>query len=305
MVMLVKHKCEFEWGVGVMAKRRRATTARTIERRIKEGRGKGHFENYKPWLTIHDVPSQGIVTRVRGWKSGRLHHYLSEHFELAHHYQMEWALDVVDIREQYPLLPLEKTLFIAKKLGIRHPIDPRTKHPIVMTSDMLLTVRSDGELQSIAHSIKPSDKLNRRVLDKLQIEKYYFKDLDIEWRLITENQINYELVENVKWLHSAKVLDELAYLNNELICEMEPVLYERIINIDKPLAKLTLDLDEKMELPMGASMNAVRYLVANRLWKVDMSQRILPTQKRLEIQANHFQNWRANHEDNRISIPRR
>jgi len=196
-------------------------------------------------------------------------------------------------------------LFIAQKLGIRHPIDPKTKHPIVMTTDMLLTVRSGEEHRFIAHSIKPSAKLNRRVLDKLQIEKYYFKDLDIEWRLITENQINYELVKNVEWLHSAKVLDEMAYLNNELVCELEPVLYEWIVNIDKPLAKVTLGLDAKMDLPMGTSMNVVRYLIANRLWEVDMSRRILPTQKRLEIQTNHFQIWRAGHENNLINISRK
>lgn len=288
-----------------MAKRRQPTTAATIARRIKEGRGKGHFAEYKPWLTIHDVPSHGVVTRVLGWKSGRLHHYLSEHFELAHHYQIEWAMDVIDIREQYPLLPLEKTLFIAQKLGIRHPIDPKTKHPIVMTTDMLLTVRSGGQHSFIAHSIKPSAKLNRRVLEKLQIEKYYFEDLNIEWKLITENQINYDLVKNVGWLHSAKTLDETTYLNNELVTKMEPVLYKSITKLDKPLAKITLKIDEKMGLPMGSSMNVVRYLIANRLWEVDMSRRILPTQKRLEIQANHFQNWRDDHESNCYSISRR
>jgi hypothetical protein len=138
-----------------MSKRRQRTTAATIARRIKEGRGKGQFAEYKPWLTIHDVPSLGIVTRIPGWKSGRLHHYFSEHFELAHHYQMEWALDVIDIREQYPLLPLEKTLFIAEKLGVRHPVDPKTKHPIVMTTDMLLTIRSGEELRFVAISIVP------------------------------------------------------------------------------------------------------------------------------------------------------
>lgn len=66
----------------------------SIQRKIKEGRGQGHFSEYKPWLTVHDVPSTGVVTRILGWKSGRLHHYLSEHFELAHHYQMEWSEQV-------------------------------------------------------------------------------------------------------------------------------------------------------------------------------------------------------------------
>ncbi|MGG0815441.1 TnsA endonuclease N-terminal domain-containing protein [Paenibacillus alvei] len=276
-----------------MSKRRQRTTAATIARRIREGRGKGHFADYKPWLTIHDVPSLGIVTRVFGWKSRRVHHYFSEHFELAHHYQMEWASDVIDIREQYPLLPLEKTLFIAQKLGIKHPIDPKTKHPIVMTTDMLLTVRSSGELRFKAHSIKPVDKLNRRVLEKLQIEQIFMKDQGIEWRLITENQINYDLVKNVEWLHSFKNLEESAFLNNKLVCALEPILYERIINQNQPLAKITLELDKREGLLMGTSMNIVRYLIANRLWEVDMNLRILPTQQRLRILVNHFQGWRV------------
>ncbi|MDQ0092076.1 hypothetical protein J2T12_005520 [Paenibacillus anaericanus] len=137
-----------------MGKNRTTTTASSIARRIREGRGKGHFSSYRPWLTIHDVPSTGVVTRILGWKSGRLHHYLSEHLELAHHYQMEWAENVIDIREQFPLLPLEKTLFIAQKLGIKYPIDPKTKYPIVMTTDMLLTIRKGDDIGFVAHSTK-------------------------------------------------------------------------------------------------------------------------------------------------------
>lgn len=101
-----------------MSKIRSSNSIASIQRKIKERRGQGHFSEYKPWLTVHDVPSIGIVTRMLGWKSGRLHHYLSEHFELAHHYQMECSEQVIDIREPFPLLPLDKTLYIAQK--VRH-----------------------------------------------------------------------------------------------------------------------------------------------------------------------------------------
>lgn len=279
-----------------MSKNRQRTTAASIARRIKEGRGKGHFGEYKPWLTIHDVPSQGVVTRVPGWKSGRIHHYLSEHFELAHHYQMEWAPNICDIREQYPLLPLEKTLFIAEKLGINHPVDPKTKYPIVMTTDMLLTIRDGDELRFVAHSIKPASKINRRVLEKLQIEQSFFKDAGIGWRLITENQINYDLVKNIEWLHSARSLEDNSYLTKELINKLEPILYEAIQNKNKPLAKITLELDEIEELPQGTCMNAVRYLIANRLWEVDLSQRFVPTLQSLKVLNNLFQKGECNYE---------
>lgn len=43
---------------------------------INEGRGQGENEIYKPWLTINDFPSLGRVTRIKGWKTNRIHHFL-------------------------------------------------------------------------------------------------------------------------------------------------------------------------------------------------------------------------------------
>jgi hypothetical protein len=109
-----------------MAKRRRIIiSASGIEKRIKEGRGQGRGPNYLPWLFIHDVPSKGLAWRIKGWKTGRPHHLLSD-FE--HNYQLikDWDPSVIDIREQYPLLPLEETLAIAEECNIRHP---SVRHP--------------------------------------------------------------------------------------------------------------------------------------------------------------------------------
>ncbi len=49
-----------------MSKIRSSNSIVSIQRKIKDGRGQGHFSEYKPWLTIHDVPSIGIVTRILG-----------------------------------------------------------------------------------------------------------------------------------------------------------------------------------------------------------------------------------------------
>ncbi len=42
-----------------MAKHRGEFTDKTIEKRIKEGRGSGEGSRYLPWITIRDVPSLG------------------------------------------------------------------------------------------------------------------------------------------------------------------------------------------------------------------------------------------------------
>ena len=41
------------------------------ERLIKEGRGQGTGKDYKPWIHVRDFSSQGKVSRIQGWKSGR------------------------------------------------------------------------------------------------------------------------------------------------------------------------------------------------------------------------------------------
>ncbi|HEV7736265.1 MAG TPA: hypothetical protein VGO47_02690, partial [Chlamydiales bacterium] len=83
-----------------MAKRKRLVTETSIKRRIKEGRGIGRLANYKPWLHIQDVPSLGLSSRIKGWKTQRVHHFLSG-LELLYFYILEWSRNVVDIREQY------------------------------------------------------------------------------------------------------------------------------------------------------------------------------------------------------------
>jgi hypothetical protein len=73
-----------------MAKRSRDTSKMTIEKRLKKGRGQGREADYDPWLHVQDVPSQGLTSRIKGWKTGRTHHLLSE-LEANYFYMLEWS----------------------------------------------------------------------------------------------------------------------------------------------------------------------------------------------------------------------
>lgn len=61
-----------------MSKRRYGLDEAKIQAYIKEGRGQGEGKDYKPWIDIHDFPSQGRVSRCFGWKTGRIHHFMSD-----------------------------------------------------------------------------------------------------------------------------------------------------------------------------------------------------------------------------------
>ncbi|XWK90298.1 MAG: hypothetical protein U7127_09685 [Phormidium sp.] len=143
-----------------MAHRRRRIDQDSIESMISEGFGQGTLINYKPWLQVRDLPSSGVCSRVKGWTTGRVHEFFSQN-ELRYFYLLDWSMVVVDIREQYPLLPLEETLLLAKELGISHPANPRTQKPIAMTTDFAITIRQSVGVTQQARTIKPTGKVGK------------------------------------------------------------------------------------------------------------------------------------------------
>ena len=260
-----------------MAKRKRQTDQKVIEKQLKERRGQGRGADYKPWLLIQDVPSQGLATRIKGWKTKRVHHFLSN-LELSYFYVLEWSPIVFDIREQYPLLPLEKTLTIAEQCGIRHPTDPKTKEPVVMTTDFLITVPRTIEVIEQARTVKTAKDLqSERTLEKLEIERRYWQGRNINWGIVSEREIPEALAKNVEWLHPFFQVENLSSLANRELARITTVLTREISKDDTPLADIAADCDDRLGLEPGTSLSVSRYLIANRQWSVDMNRLIEPS----------------------------
>lgn len=189
-----------------MAKRRYSLDEEKIFRFLKEGRGQGYGAQYSPWLTVQDVSSLGRATRIRGRKTGREHHLFSD-IETGAFLLFDWSETVTDIREQYPL-DREETRRIAAEMGVRHPFDAQGKCDIVMTSDFLVDVRTSTGLQLHVRSVKPAKELDdRRILEKLEIDRRYWINKSASWGLITERDIPMQRVKNLRWLHEMLSLE--------------------------------------------------------------------------------------------------
>lgn len=262
-----------------MAKRNRKTDQAVIDRRIQEGRGQGHGPGYKPWLTIQDVASQGLVTREKGWKTNRVHHMLSK-LELAYFYVLEWAPTVSDIREQYPLLPLEETLVLAQDMGVRHPSDPQTRQPVVMTTDFLVTIRSESQAKDCARTIKYAPDLqSRRTIEKLEIERRYWRARNVDWGLVTEHEIPMVLAKNVELLHDYRCLtDRLALAEGEIL-EVAVLLTQRVMQTNATLRRVTLDCDKHLGLEPGTSLAIAYHLMATRRWQINVEEPLIISKK--------------------------
>jgi hypothetical protein len=262
-----------------MAKRKRKTDQHVIERRIQEGRGQGSGCDYKPWLTIQDVASQGLVTREKGWKTNRVHHMLSK-LELVYFYVLEWAPLVSDIREQYPLLPLKETMAIAQEVGIRHPIDPQTKHPVVMTTDFLTTVRSGTQDKDYARTIKYAQDLqSRRTIEKFEIERRYWQARNVDWGIVTEHEIPTALAKNVELLHEYRCLADRLPLAEDEILEVATLLTQRVMQTNAALRRVATDCDRRLGLEPGTSLTIAYHLIANRQWQINMKEPLTVSEK--------------------------
>lgn len=200
---------------------RRFSTEADIERHISNGFGRGTGASYKPWLRVQDVPSTGHSRKVSGVKIERTFHLLSN-LEYGYFLVSEFSEDVVDIREQYPLLPRGTAQSIASSLGVRYPIYPKSSVPVVMTTDFVLTVKSpDGSLKTVARSTKYSKDLeDNRTVDKLEVEREFWVGQGVSWEIVTEQYFTNDLVNNIsllrKYSQVAKPLKKESLTNNFL-----------------------------------------------------------------------------------------
>jgi hypothetical protein len=196
---------------------------KTVDRFEKEGRGKGEGEAYLPWYTIRDVASDGYSREVKGIKVRRIHQLLSK---TEHRFLLfaEWAKQVIDIREQFPL-PLDITQIIAKRLKVQHPCYGGTSVPAVMTVDFLLTLAGDDGPTYMAVDAKDETGAeDRAAINRLEITRTFFDGMDTPHKLVFPSSFDETAYINLKTLRSTLVREKEDPEDLRLISEMRAPL---------------------------------------------------------------------------------
>lgn len=184
-----------------MRKKKSFTTA-MLERFIKNNRSMGIKDDFRPWHQVTRSDPSSIGRSGRYVIDNRQVHTLST-VEYTAVLFATMSKDVVDIREQFALNldPANHelnayddtygrfypgTLEIARALGIKHPlIQDGSKKSWRMTTDILITLNTNGVLSLIAVSCKTRPPENRRTKELLLIEKEYWRSRGVEWLLFT------------------------------------------------------------------------------------------------------------------------
>ncbi|WBW98088.1 TnsA endonuclease N-terminal domain-containing protein [Oceanirhabdus sp. W0125-5] len=251
-----------------MARQRKSDKQRLIERR-----GIGTCEEYKPWLKVHEFSSEGLASRVMGWKINRKYQLMSK-LEREYFFLAQWEDNVVDIREQFPLLPIEETILIAKKLGYKHPTNRSINKEIVMTTDFVITLEKNNERYDIARTIKPSSKLTPRVKEKFLIEQEYWKRRNIDWGVITEKQIDKVKARNIEFLYQSFFWNKNIHItNNDLQKLISQFIFMLEVN-QSDIKKTVSEFDILMNWEVGESLSFLKYLLAHKIVHTDLKKDI-------------------------------
>lgn len=257
-----------------MAKRKRHMSAEKQAEFLAAGRGQGIGEEYVPWLKIQDVSSKGRASRVDSWKTGRTHHFLSD-IEKHYFYLLEWADEVIDIREQYPI-SLDDSLRIANELGIFHPRDPKTKENIIVTTDFCITLMRENRSVIIARAAKRKEDLaNRRVMEKLKIEGVYWRQNGIDWGIISNEELPIVFIRNLEWVRAAHWAKFVADIEPSFIIRfIETFATTLDIGGNRRLFSLLEEFDVSTCKQPGTALRLFRHLLARKVIQADFNQRI-------------------------------
>lgn len=253
-----------------MSRKRYSWSEARIAKYIRAGRGTGTGNSYQPWLTVSDVPSRGRSRRAFWEKTRREHHLLSDN-EFCAFQVFSWRNCTEDIREQFPIRDRNETLALSRKLGIRHPRCPHGNIPIVVTTDLLITRQAGAGTQNFAYAVKEEEDLeDPRVIEKLEVERAYWEDRNVPWKMLLSGDLKTFGAENLAWILAAPKLSDPHFDGESQ--QLKPVLqryFDR--NPEVPIVALCLAVDRALGHPHGFSLAIARGLLARKALSTDLA----------------------------------
>lgn len=225
-----------------MGKKRRDVSASLRDSWLKAWGLKESDGQYEAFIRTFDISSTGVKSRYPcPYTDGRFYQTLSlnETFKLIH---LLRDLTIVEIKEQYAVTPIERSVAFAEALGIKHPHYPGCSTYIVLTWDFLCKTISGGYK---VISVKPQSVLgNKRTRELLTLERALAISMGYEYELALDVELKTIETQNyVKASLGAKLAAHLSciyktWLPNFFFCLSE-YEYEPLLHSIKESAKVT------------------------------------------------------------------
>lgn len=224
----------------------------------------------KPWT----FPSKGKTSRYPCGKSERPLTLFSD-LELDSARWHERRPEVIEMMDQVPLLPVAETRWLAARLGMRgYPAKGR-----FATTDLVLRIRQESRTWWEAVAVKPMDELKKlRTRSKLEVERLFWHQHGVSWRLDTDESYAAEALGNMRFLapsrHHAHFMPLDTALGDDILMAVDSAL------LGPPLMRLCdalAPVDRTHAVKAGTAMSALRWALAVGRYPVPRNRRISPT----------------------------
>lgn len=240
-----------------------------LRARVRRSRGIGSGSSYVPWLKVRDVPSRGTSVVSRGVFSDRSHHLLSE-LEAVYFYLLERRPGTVEIREQWPILDMDRTLELCAEFGVRPRI--RNGYPEPFTIDFLITDRVDGRLAHRAASVKsPEDARDPGTRLRLAVEHAWCQEHGIPWTLVHTERFDKTMLETLRfirgWFRHQYAPD--ATLENRFLAQ-----FATHHAPNRPLSEVLTRVSRSLRQPLATVEDAFRYCSWSGLIEPSLAHRL-------------------------------
>jgi len=221
-------------------------------------------------LKVTTFSSKGRATRIYGYKTKRIHHLQSDN-QLRVFLMLEWQDKVNDIKENIELKDMEATVDNVDDLRLDKFSDKETGQLYQLHTNFLVTTKKDNLEEQIAISVKSLSELERRtVIEKIEIERRYWKSKGVRFYVVTEKEINKQFVDNIKWVREA-LIDKNIEGKKEL---GERLYYFLQKNKENKLIKALELFEDEEDIKAGIALFIFRYLLGTKEIEVNMEKSI-------------------------------
>lgn len=224
--------------------------------KLRSGRGLGRGSDYLPWYTTKEVPSRGTSDNPTSIRNKRRYELLSD-LETLYFFLLERKPDVIDVREQYPILDIAGTSRICSDLGL--PVKRRQHNPEPFTIDFLVTEHTGTGIKERAASIKPAaDLLDEDTRLKLEVEHRWCNERGLTWEVIDFSSLE----EPSLTLSALRFIRQWHAHRHDADNDINPVFRDHFLDQyerNVPLAELLRRTAKRLRIKQTLAEDAFRY----------------------------------------------
>lgn len=256
-------------------------TSETIEKITKWKELVKKDGSHHAYVRVSDARKMGRRYIYFCHKQKRIVHLLSSG-EYRAYQNLIWLPSTLEIREQMPL-DLNITLRLSAELGFIHPRDWKENTAHVMSTDFLVLTMNPVTQKKYhtAYSFKYSNQLfkkiggkferkNLRTWQKLAIEKSYWNEKGIDYRIITELDAPKSLAANIDWFKTEHAQVSPAEMETFSLLFIESWKTNRRLSIEEHLQFIV----KRLSITFNRAQSIFKYVALHKILPLNLASRL-------------------------------